>query len=224
MESYRENENSDKRDKTKPFIMRLPKGTKDYVGKEYHKMSYLKSIVENIFKLHQGEYLETPTFELTDILTNKYGEDEKLIYNLECSESEKMEKSENSAKSSMFKEKLSLRYDLTVPLVRHCILNNVAKMRRCSIGKVYRRETTSANSKRLREFYQADFDFVGEFGEFLPEVSIFSMICTLFDKLNYDSYEIIYNYREILNECVEKAGRIVTYPVNASIRIINTRA
>ena len=85
----------------------------------------------------------------------------------------------------MFKEMLSLRYDLTVPLVRYCILNRIDKMRRCSIGKVYRREATSASNKRLREFYQADFDFVGEFGEFMPEISIFTMIRDLFKSLKY---------------------------------------
>jgi histidyl-tRNA synthetase len=200
---------------TAPLELRLPKGTKDNVGSEYEKMEFLQKEVRNIFALFRGEYLETPTFELTSILTNKYGEDEKLIYNLEWSKvnEDNEEQSDTGAstdvdtklKDSMFKEQLSLRYDLTVPLVRYCILNRIDKMRRCSIGKVYRREATSASNKRLREFYQADFDFVGEFGELLPELSIFSMIQMLFRSLNYTEYEIIYNYRQILNLCVERS-------------------
>jgi histidyl-tRNA synthetase len=193
--------------------LRLPKGTKDYVGDEYRKMEFLKETVRSIFALYGGQYLETPTFELTQILTNKYGEDEKLIYNLECSKTgdqdadqDEDQNEEEGLKESMFKEQLSLRYDLTVPLVRYCITNRIDKMRRCSIGKVYRREATSASNKRLREFYQADFDFVGNFGELLPELSIFSMIQTFFTQIGWEDYEIIYNYREILNLCIQRAN------------------
>lgn len=205
--------------------IRLPKGTRDYAGSDYAKMRRLQDIIRDIFRIHRAEYLETPTFELTDVLTNKYGEDEKLIYNLECSvKSKSDEKGESDDKGdvtsngkseveeitsdlteSMFKESLSLRYDLTVPLVRYCIQNKINKMRRASIGKVYRRETTSASNKRLREFYQADFDFVGEFEELLPELSIFVMIQDLFGRLNIENYEIIYNYRQILDLCTQKA-------------------
>jgi len=203
-------------EKRKPIILRLPKGTKDYVGDEYRKMEYLKQIVRSIFAVHRGQYLETPIFEMTEILLNKYGEDEKLIYNLESSRTETDESNGDDQKEegiderthadSMFKERLSLRYDLTIPLVRYCIMNKVDKMRRCEIAKVYRRETTSASKQRLREFYQADFDFVGEVGELLAELSIFTMIQEFFNQMNYYDYEIIYNYRQILNLCVERAN------------------
>jgi histidyl-tRNA synthetase len=211
-------------DSSNRIDLRLPKGTKDYAGDEYRKMEFLKRTVRSIFALNGGEYLETPVFELTQILTNKYGEDEKLIYNLECSKTGSGEEDgeedgeegveeggeengdDGNIKGSMFKEELSLRYDLTVPLVRYCILNRIDKMRRCSIGKVYRRETTSASNKRLREFYQADFDFVGGFGELLPELSIFSMIQKFFADIGWKDYEIIYNYRQILNLCIERAN------------------
>ena len=202
--------------------LRLPKGTRDYVGLEYLRMEALQNTVRDVFAIHSPTYLETPTFELTNVLMNKYGEDEKLIYNLESSTKpkttqdgkeeaddstgENAEKGEATHADSMFKERLSLRYDLTVPLVRYCIQNGIAKMRRASIGKVYRRETTSASNKRLREFYQADFDFVGDFEELLPELSIFAMIQDLMRRLNLPNYEIIYNYRESLDLCAQMAG------------------
>lgn len=193
-------------DKSEKIQIRLPRGTKDYAGDEYRKMAHLRNIVRSIFAIFRGEYLETPTFELTDILTNKYGEDEKLIYNLECSKNDDDGEEASDIRGSMFKEVLSLRYDLTVPLVRYCIMNRVDKMRRCSIGKVYRREATSASNKRLREFHQADFDFVGDFGELQAELSIFAMIQMLFNEIGVRDYEIIYNYRQILNLCVEKSN------------------
>jgi len=174
--------------------VRLPKGVQDYAGESYAKLEYLKTVVSKIFAVHNGEYLETPVFELSHILSNKYGEDEKLIYNLDGSA------------TSGFKEDLSLRYDLTIPLVRYCIQNKIDKMRRCTIGKVYRREATSASNQRLREFHQADFDFVGSFGEFIPELSIFCMICQFFAEIGHADYEIVYNYRQILNSCTSLAG------------------
>lgn len=206
-----------KKDNKKAKIdMRLPRGTQDYSGMKYLKMEYLQSIVKKIFSQHNGEYIETPVFEFTNILMNKYGEDEKLIYHLNSNSNfnpssisdENTNKKENADLNlaPTFKESLSLRYDLTIPLVRYCIQNKIKKMRRCTIGKVYRRENISNVNQRLREFYQADFDFVGDYGELLSEISIFTMIQQLFSELKYDSYEIIYNYRQILDKIVEISG------------------
>lgn len=36
--------------------------------------------VTKVFKLHGAETLDTPVFELREVLTGKYGEDSKLIY------------------------------------------------------------------------------------------------------------------------------------------------
>jgi histidyl-tRNA synthetase len=54
--------------------------------------------IQNCFKRHGAVTLSTPVFELRDTLKGKYGDDEKLIYNLE----------------DQGGELLSLRYDLTV--------------------------------------------------------------------------------------------------------------
>lgn len=58
--------------------------------------------IESIFRAHGAVAIQTPVFEQRDALTSKYGEDEKLIYNLE----------------DQGGEILSLRYDLTVPFAR----------------------------------------------------------------------------------------------------------
>lgn len=57
-------------------------------------------------------------------------------------------------------EKYTLRYDLTIPKIRHIISNKIKKDRIYLIGKVYRRDNPS--SGRFREFYQVDFDIIGE--------------------------------------------------------------
>lgn len=38
--------------------------------------------VAQVFKKHGAVEIDTPVFELKDVLTNKYGEDSKLIYDL----------------------------------------------------------------------------------------------------------------------------------------------
>lgn len=129
---------------------KTPKGTIDLYGEAYEMMSSYKEKLETLFKQYGGNGLETPQFELRQNLT---GEDEKdkeitkLIYNIE----------DDGSPSS---EKYALRYDLTVPKVRFSIANNVTKDRIYSIGKVYRRDNPAKG--RYREFYQADFDIIGE--------------------------------------------------------------
>ena len=39
--------------------------------------------IVKVFKKHGAVEIDTPVFELKEVLTNKYGEDSKLIYDLE---------------------------------------------------------------------------------------------------------------------------------------------
>ena len=54
--------------------------------------------LKSIFERNGGVTIDTPVFELKEILTGKYGEDSKLIYDLQ----------------DQGGELCSLRYDLTV--------------------------------------------------------------------------------------------------------------
>jgi histidyl-tRNA synthetase len=180
-------------------MIKLPRGTQDYAGENYEKLNYLKTVVEDLFKKYHGSFIETPVFERTDVLMNKYGEDEKLIYNIEAENVQDDDECISRDKNEIAQEKISLRYDHTVPLVRYCLLNAINKMRRCCFGKVYRRERTTKSQIRLREFYQADFDYVGNFDELVPELEIFCMIQELFKTLSINNYQIVYNYRQNLD-------------------------
>jgi len=74
-----------------------------------------------------------------DVLTGKYGEDSKLIYDLQ----------------DQGGELCALRYDLTVPFARFLAMNtNIKQIKRYQIGKVYRRDQPQLNRGRFREFYQ----------------------------------------------------------------------
>ena len=72
------------------------------------------------------------------MLTGKYGEDSKLIYDLK----------------DQGGEILSLRYDLTVPFARYVAMNKISSIKRYQIAKVYRRDQPSQARGRYREFYQ----------------------------------------------------------------------
>lgn len=84
--------------------------------------------------------MDTPTFELSSILMDKYQNSGKEVFMLE-------NKNENG-------EKCALRYDLTVPFSRYVKMNKIKRMKRYQIGKVFRRDQPSVN--RYREFTQCD--------------------------------------------------------------------
>jgi len=94
---------------SKQFTLKTPKGTKDWDGKDMVIRQRLFDTITSVFKRHGGVTIDTPVFELREILAGKYGEDSKLIYNLE----------------DQGGEITSLRYDLTVPFARYVAMNNV---------------------------------------------------------------------------------------------------
>jgi len=83
-------------------------------------------IIKGIFLQHGAVEIDTPVFELKETLTGKYGEDQKLIYDLK----------------DQGGEMLSLRYDLTVPFARFLATSNpkIERIKRFHIAKVYRRD------------------------------------------------------------------------------------
>ncbi|KAG8730007.1 Cytoplasmic and mitochondrial histidine tRNA synthetase [Ceratobasidium sp. 414] len=98
------------------------------------------STLTRVFKTHGGVTIDTPVFELKEILTGKYGEDRQLIYDLQ----------------DQGGEVCSLRYDLTVPFARFLAMNGTTypTIKRYHIAKVYRRDAPAMTKGRMREFYQ----------------------------------------------------------------------
>lgn len=95
--------------------------------------------IEDVFQTHGAEAIDTPVFELKELLTDQYGDEgTKLIYDL----------------ADQGGEKLALRYDLTVPFARYLAMNKISNIKRYHIGKVYRRDTPSIVNGRYREFHQ----------------------------------------------------------------------
>ena len=62
---------------------KCPKGTRDMSPKKMAIREKAFETIRAIFKKHGATEIDTPVFELKETLTSKYGEESKLIYDLE---------------------------------------------------------------------------------------------------------------------------------------------
>ena len=136
--------------------VKVVKGARDFLPFQMAIRDKALKIITDVFKKHGAVEIDTPVFELKETLMGKYGEDSKLIYDL----------------NDQGGELLSLRYDLTVPFARFMAVNNLPSIKRF-IGKVYRRDNPQMSRGRYREFYQCDFDIAGpNYGKMIPEADV----------------------------------------------------
>jgi histidyl-tRNA synthetase len=150
------------------------------------------STITEVFKRHGAVTIDTPVFELKEILTGKYGEDSKLIYDL----------------ADQGGEICSLRYDLTVPFARWLAMNReIQNIKRYHIAKVYRRDQPAMTKGRMREFYQCDFDIAGAYDPMLPDAEVVRIATEVFEGLGWKGrYTIKLNHRKILDGIFEVCG------------------
>ncbi|SGY50525.1 BQ5605_C001g00893 [Microbotryum silenes-dioicae] len=172
--------------KAKKFTLKTPKGTKDWQPADMILRQQIFKKITDVFELHGGVTIDTPVFELKEILSGKYGEDSKLIYDLQ----------------DQGGELCSLRYDLTVPFARFLAMNGAKypQIKRYHIAKVYRRDQPAMSKGRMREFYQCDFDIAGaNYDKMLPDAEILTIACQVLDALEIGEYTIKVNHRKILD-------------------------
>ncbi|GMR48616.1 hypothetical protein PMAYCL1PPCAC_18811 [Pristionchus mayeri] len=166
------------------FVLKCPKGTRDYGAKAMAVRESVLKIMTDTFKKHGAETIETPVFELRDVLLGKYGEEGgKLVYDLQ----------------DQGGELLSMRYDLTVPFARYLAMNKVAAMKRYHIARVYRRDQPVMTRGRYREFYQCDFDIAGKYDSMIPEAECLKILDEVLSTLNLGQYVIKLNHRLMLD-------------------------
>ncbi|AOA61625.1 GQ67_02507T0 [Komagataella phaffii] len=176
--------------KIKEFTLKTPKGTKDWADKDMVIREGIFSYLSTLFKKHGGVTIDTPVFELREILSGKYGEDSKLIYNLE----------------DQGGELTSLRYDLTVPFARFVAMNGISSIKRYHIAKVYRRDQPAMTKGRMREFYQCDFDVAGAYDTMVPDAEMLEILCSGLQGLGINDFKVKLNHRKILDGIFEVCG------------------
>ncbi|KAM8721369.1 hypothetical protein ACLKA7_007269 [Drosophila subpalustris] len=172
------------------FTLKTPKGTRDYAPQQMTLRQGVLDKIIQVFKRHGGEAIDTPVFELKEVLTGKYGEDSKLIYDLK----------------DQGGEILSMRYDLTVPLARYLAMNKISSIKRYHIAKVYRRDNPAMTRGRYREFYQCDFDIAGTYDPMLADAECVKIVAEVLDTLDIGDYVIKLNHRQLLDGMFEACG------------------
>ncbi|THH11587.1 hypothetical protein EW145_g537 [Phellinidium pouzarii] len=178
--------------KKERLLLKTAKGTRDYGPGEMFCREHVERIIKDCFTTYGGSQLDTPVFERRDILTDKYGEDAKLIFDL----------------MDQGGEQLSLRYDHTVPLARYLAmtLSNSPQSKLWQVGKVYRRDNPVMSKGRMREFSQADFDISGSWDTMIPDAEILSLLCTILTRLDIGEFTVKLNHRKILDGIFEVCG------------------
>uniref|UniRef100_A0A1B0DR88 histidine--tRNA ligase n=1 Tax=Phlebotomus papatasi TaxID=29031 RepID=A0A1B0DR88_PHLPP len=172
------------------FLLKTPKGTRDYNPQQMALRQGVLDKIVTVFRKHGAESIDTPVFERKEVLTGKYGEDSKLIYDLK----------------DQGGEILSLRYDLTVPLARYLAMSKISSIKRYHIAKVYRRDNPAMTRGRYREFYQCDFDIAGTYDAMIPDAECVKVVSEILSGLDIGDYVIKLNHRMLLDGMFEACG------------------
>lgn len=77
------NSNNDATADGKKLILKTPKGMRDYGPQQMAIREKVFDQIIKCFKRHGAQAIDTPVCELKETLTGKYGEDSKLIYDLQ---------------------------------------------------------------------------------------------------------------------------------------------
>ncbi len=191
----------------------IPKGTRDFSSTEVSKRNYIFSIIKSNFEQFGFQPIETPTFENSETLMGKYGEEgDRLIFKilnsgdyLEKVDTQLLQEKNTKKLTSKISEK-ALRYDLTVPFARYVVQHQNElefPFKRYQIQPVWRADRPQKG--RFREFYQCDADVVGS-NSLWQEVEFIQLYDTVFTQLGLKGVTIKINNRKILSGIAEVIG------------------
>ncbi len=170
---------------------RTAPGTLELLPREQMIFQHMLDVIRRGYERFGFVPVETPVFELKDVLLTKSGgETEKQVYFVQSTGS--LQQGHDAD--------LALRFDLTVPLARYVAEHErdlAFPFRRYQMQRVYRGER--AQRGRFREFYQCDIDVIGKdkldpaFDAELPAI-----IVQIFTELRIGDFTIHFSNRKIL--------------------------
>ncbi|WP_369049440.1 histidine--tRNA ligase [Tenacibaculum sp. UWU-22] len=191
----------------------IPKGTRDFSPTEVAQRTYIFNIIKTTFEAFGFQPIETPSFEKSETLMGKYGEEgDRLIFKILNSGDylnkvdERLLEEKNSQKITPQISEKALRYDLTVPFARYVVQHQneiTFPFKRYQIQPVWRADRPQKG--RFREFYQCDADVVGS-KSLWQEVEFVQLYDTVFTKLGLKEVTIKINNRKILSGIAEVIG------------------
>lgn len=178
---------------------RTPPGTMELSPRRQVAFQRMLDVIRRGYERFGFMPVETPVFELADVLLTKSGgETEKQVYFVQST----------GAIQQGHKPELALRFDLTVPLARYVAERErelAFPFRRYQIQRVYRGER--AQRGRFREFYQCDIDVIGK--DSLPllfDAEAPAVIHHVFTELGFGGFTININNRKILLGLLQGLG------------------
>jgi histidyl-tRNA synthetase len=191
----------------------IPKGTRDFSPTEVAKRQYIIQTIKTIFEKFGFQPIETPSFENSETLMGKYGEEgDRLIFKilnsgdyLAKANATHLESKDSTKLTSSISEK-ALRYDLTVPFARYVVQhqNDIEfPFKRYQIQPVWRADRPQKG--RFREFFQCDADVVGS-KSLWQEVELVQLYDTVFTALGLNGVTVKINNRKILSGIAEVIG------------------
>lgn len=191
----------------------IPKGTRDFSPSEVAKRNYIFSTIRQVFETYGFQPIETPSFENSETLMGKYGEEgDRLIFKILNSgdylnkvDDELLIAKDSLKVTSKISEK-ALRYDLTVPFARYVVQhqNEIEfPFKRYQMQPVWRADRPQKG--RFREFYQCDADVVGS-KSLWQETEFVQLYDAVFSKLKLTGTTIKLNNRKILAGIAEIIG------------------
>jgi len=182
-----------------PVQPRTPQGVLELLPPQQLAFQRMLDTIRRGFERFGFLPVETPVFELTDVLLTKSGgETEKQVYYVQSTGS-----IEQGHRPDM-----AMRFDLTVPLARYVAQHEHQlnfPFRRYQIQRVYRGER--AQKGRFREFYQCDIDVIGK--DTLPlayDAELPALIHGIFSELAFGPFTIFINNRRLLKGLLESLG------------------
>ncbi|MEZ5466964.1 MAG: histidine--tRNA ligase [Lysobacterales bacterium] len=178
---------------------RTPAGTMELLPLDQIAFQDLLDTIRRNYERFGFLPVETPVFELSDVLLTKSGgETERQVYFVQ---------STGSLKQGDAPE-LALRFDLTVPLARYVAEHEHQlsfPFRRYQMQRVYRGE--SAQRGRFREFYQCDIDIIGKDELSIRyDAEVVAVIASVFRELSVGPFTIQLNNRKLMRGFFERAG------------------
>jgi histidyl-tRNA synthetase len=170
-------------------------------------------VIKSNFEKFGFQPIETPSFENSETLMGKYGEEgDRLIFKilnsgdyLAKANPTHLEAKDSTKLTSTISEK-ALRYDLTVPFARYVVQhqNEIEfPFKRYQIQPVWRADRPQKG--RFREFYQCDADVVGS-ASLWQEVELVQLYDGVFTALGLNGVTIKINNRKILSGIAEVIG------------------
>lgn len=191
----------------------IPKGTRDFSPSEVAKRNYIVDTIRREFQKFGFQPIETPSFENSETLMGKYGEEgDRLIFKilnsgdfLKKADAKAYEEKDSLKITPSISEK-ALRYDLTVPFARYVVQHQNElefPFKRYQIQPVWRADRPQKG--RFREFYQCDADVVGS-TSLWQEVEFVQLYDAVFTALDLKGVTVKINNRKVLSGFAEVIG------------------